>query len=297
MDARRRNAGRALPPPRRKDRFRASSAPRNQPPHTTWLGAFTQATMSSSDDHPALGALFERAFSGGSTRTSLARLGNVSPDEAFQVAAEIRDILATIPNEGDVREVVLKLGCRYDPARDRSTVKGWLGGLLRHCDRVQARREHGSVDGVNGSEALRSALGSEIARIGVDELSVRTMVPRAGLLAAARGKPIDNAARRALSVYPFGSYPDLQHLLGGYFYQAWELGGSWQQVVDRFVLEGRSGRLRGTAGDIDRLLAEDDATLDRVLDGIGGENVPRSGSELRGWLMEVRDRVVAGIIR
>jgi hypothetical protein len=253
--------------------------------------------MNSSHDYPALGALFARAFSGGSMRRSLARLADVSPDEASRVAAEIRELLSTVRGESDLGGIVRELGCGYDPRSDHTTVRSWLGGLLQHCDAVQARNEHGSRDGVSGKEALRSALASEIARIGVDEISLRTMVPPATLLAAARGEPIDKAARQALSIYPFGGYPDLDHLLGGYFYQGWDFDRSSQEVVERFVREARPGRLRGTAVDLDRVLALDDATLDRVLDANSGRNLPCAGSELRRWLQGVRDRIVAEMDR
>jgi hypothetical protein len=252
--------------------------------------------MEPNHGYPALRALFERAFSGGRMRRSLERLGQVSADEASCVAAEIRELLVSVRTERDLRGIVLQeLGCGYDPRSDGDTVKDWLGGLMRHCDAVQLRSEHGNYDGVSTRAALRWALAPEIARIGVEELSIRTMVPPTVLLAAARGAAIDKAARRALSFYRFGSYPDLGHLLGGYFYQGWDFGRSWQEVVDDFLDEAGPGRRRGTAVDLDRLLETDDATFNRVLDAVGGENIPRSGSELRGWLMELRARLVARI--
>jgi hypothetical protein len=157
---------------------------------------------------------------------------------------------------------------------------------------MQLRSRHG----VTPETGLREALVAEIARIGVDELSERTMVEPAALLAAARGGELDRAGRRALSAYPFGGYPDLAHLLGGWFYQEWDMSGeSWQEVVDAFVSEARPGRLRGTAADLDRLLQAGDPALDAVLRAIGGLSLPVAPAAHRAWLTEVRDRIVAGL--
>jgi hypothetical protein len=249
--------------------------------------------MDSNPGYPALRALFKRAFSGNSMRKSLERLAQVSRDEAPRIAADIRGLLAAVPAERGLRRVVLQeLGCGYDPGRDGGTVKGWLQALMRHCESMQLRSRHG----VTPETELREALVAEIARIGVAELSIRTMVEPAALLAAARGGELNRAARRALSAYSFGGYPDLDHLLGGYFYQEWDGSGeSWQQVVDAFVAEARPGRLRGTAADLDRLLQADDSALDAVLTAIGGLSLPVAPAGHRPWLMELRNRIVAAI--
>lgn len=247
--------------------------------------------------YPALRALFKRAFSGGSMRTSLERLGQLSPDEAPRVAEDIRALLAAVPAEKGLRRMVLEeLGGGYDPRGDGGTVKSWLQGLMRHCDSVRPRSLHGSRTGVRPGPELQAALAAEIERIGVDELSERTMLTPAALLDAARGGKLDDAARRAFYAYEFGAYPDLAHLLGGNFYEGWEeFSRSWTNVVDGFVDDSRPGRVRGVLVDLDEILEEDDAALDAALAVIGGEHIPVAPAARRAWLTEVRERIAARI--
>lgn len=248
--------------------------------------------MQENESYPALRALLKRAFSGGSVRKAMERISAVSGDEAARVGADIRALLASAGSEKAVSRALASL-CDYDPRSQGGTAKGWLQGLMRHCESTQSRVKPAS-GGEGPGEPFRAALVAEIARIGVDELSVRTMVEPAMLLRAARGEPVDKEARRALSAYEFSPYPDLARLLGGYFYEAWDdFSGSWQQVVDGFAEGARPGELRGTRVDIERLLQADDATFNQAMNAVSGNNIPAAPAGRRAWLAEVRDRLAA----
>jgi hypothetical protein len=251
--------------------------------------------MQENDTYPALRALFKRAFSGGGVRKAMERISAVSGDEAARVGAEIRALLASAGSEKAVGRALAGLGCEYDPRSQGGTAKGWLEALKGHCEAKQSRVKP-AAGGEGPGEAFRLALVAEIARIGADELSVRTMVEPAMLLRAARGEPVDKAARRALSVYEFRPYPDLRRLLGGYFYEAWDdFSGSWQEVVDGFAAGARPGELRGTLVDIEGLLQTDDAAFDRAMSAIDGNHIPTAPAGRRAWLAEVRDRILTHV--
>ena len=87
---------------------------------------------------------------------------------------------------------------------------------------------------------------------------------------------------------------NLKHLIGAYFYEAWNEYEyrSWEEAVDDFVR--RSPGMAGLVpGEIDTLLAEgrDDPELDDHLVGFGFSYSPPEGD--RAWLVEVRDRITS----
>lgn len=90
-------------------------------------------------------------------------------------------------------------------------------------------------------------------------------------------------------------YPNLGHLLAGYFHQDWSLEAStWEGVVSAYTRDQPECAVV-TAQDIERLLAEyhDDAQLERFLLGeLGSYYFPRpdhGGPDVRRWLEQVRE--------
>lgn len=86
---------------------------------------------------------------------------------------------------------------------------------------------------------------------------------------------------------------NLKHLIGAYFYEAWDEYeySSWEEAVDDFVR--RSPDMAPLVpSEIDTVLAEDqsDSELDDHLVSFGFSYSPPEGD--RAWLLAVRDRIV-----
>ncbi len=85
--------------------------------------------------------------------------------------------------------------------------------------------------------------------------------------------------------------PALEHLMGAYFHQDWDLAGSEEQVVTAF-LTGSPDLRDEIAPEIDGVLSavSDEAELQRLVDSMGCEYLPgpRFGS-YRAWLAAIAD--------
>jgi hypothetical protein len=148
----------------------------------------------------------------------------------------------------------------------------------------------------------REGAQREVQRVGSDELALRLKVPHDALLGFLRGEAPSPPLQVALSVYDFVEYPDLMHLMMGYFYESYATDtgslANWQAAVDDFVQGSWRGMIIGAAGDIRRLLAATpDDRLQEELVGLGSRfvfhAVPLTPRE---WIQAVHDRL-AGALR
>jgi hypothetical protein len=137
-------------------------------------------------------------------------------------------------------------------------------------------------------------------RLGIDEFAQRLKVPSEAVERFLEGKDPAVPLVRALYVYDFGPYADLEQLMLAYFYESYDhVTGSlenWQAAVDDFIEGQPLGTIAGAASDIRRLLAElsEDEAIRRTLERLGCRFAFRAISQTpREWLHAVYDHLMA----
>ena len=90
----------------------------------------------------------------------------------------------------------------------------------------------------------------------------------------------------------------LEHFIGAYLHQDFDVDGDEWGALQTFLGDEGTARARELADDIDRVLARfaDENGVREALLGMGlGFSPEVDGETCRGWLVRVRERVLAGL--
>lgn len=266
-------------------------------------GAKPTHNAMSDNDYPALRAWFTAAPRRRGRVVEPPYVWPLPRESIKAIAADLSALLfrSRSMSDADLERVVFtRLECGYDSRRDGMSVRDWLESLLgsfewKHRD-DERRREREQPPAVRAAR-LRPSVAAEVERSGVDDLAERTRVAPEAIRGFLGGETPDFEALDTFHFYAFGPYPDLGYLMATYFYQCWNCGPgpvTWEEVVDTFIAEELPALVRGTVGDIRRLLeVADDVEVRRVLDDHDLSFSPEitCGMTDRAWLKAVGERL------